>query len=250
MLSLTAQKRELSGKKVKALRQKGLLPAVLYGPKIKSQSLVVGVKEFEKIYQEAGESSLIELVVGKEKTPVLIHQLQRDPLTSGFLHVDFYAAPLTQEIEAKVPLVFEGSSPAVKELGGTLVKNMTEIEVKALPQDLPHDIKLDISGLKTFEDSIFVENLSLPEKVKVLKDSKEVIAHVVPPTKVEEELAKPIEEKVEEVEKVEEKKEERGEAPPPTETEEQTKGGQEGEPKKDEGAKRKGVKKEAKKEQG
>jgi large subunit ribosomal protein L25 len=106
-----------------------------------------------------------------------------------------------------VPLIFEGESKAVKELGGTLVKNISEIKVKALPLNLPKEIKVNIEKLKTFEDEIFVSDLKLPEGVKILKNPKEIVAFVAPPEKVEEELAKPVEEKVV-VEKVAEKKKE------------------------------------------
>jgi len=210
MITLSAKIREVSGKKTKTLRKKGILPAVLYGPKIKSLSLEVNTKKFEKIYQESGETSLISLEMPgeKKKTLVLIHEIQRDPLTDKISHIDFYQAPLEEEITVKVPLVFEGDSPAVKELGGTLVKIFHELEVKTKPENLPKEIKADISSLKTFEDALAIRDLKVPAGVEIIKESDEIIAEVLPPEKVEEELAKPVEEKVEEVEKVEEKKEE------------------------------------------
>lgn len=115
---------------------------------------------------------------------------------------------MEEEIEVKIPLIFEGSSPAVKELGGTLVKNISEIVVKAKPQNLPHEIRVDIGELKTFENHILIKDLKIPSEVKILKEAEEIVASVSQPEKIEEELAKPIEEKVEEVEKVEKKKEE------------------------------------------
>jgi len=207
MLTLEAKIRSVLGRKTKTLRKQGLLPAVLYGPKTKNQPLQLDEKEFERAYQEAGESSLISLKVGKESFKVLIHQLQLDPLSGKILHVDFYQPSLTETTEVKVPLSFEGEAPAIKELGGTLVKNISEIEVKALPQDLPHEIKVDLSGLKTFEDHILVKDLVVDEKVEVLRDPEETVVQALPAEKVEEELEKPIEEKPEEPEKVEEKKE-------------------------------------------
>jgi len=211
MLALSAKIRQNNfGKKTKALREKGLLPAVVYGPKIKALPLELDYKSFEKVYKEAGESSLISLEIEKEKEkpPVLIHEIQRDPLSDKIIHVDFYQVPLTKEVEAKVPLIFEGEPPAVKELGGTLLKNISELEVKSLPQNLPKEIKIGVLNLKTFEDHILIKDLKLPKEVKVLKDPEEIVASVTPPEKVEEELEKPIEEKVEEIEKVEKKKEE------------------------------------------
>ena len=176
------------------------MPGVLYGPKIKPLPLEIDLKEFEKIYKETGESTLISLEVAdlKRKYLVLIHDLEKDPVTEKIIHIDFYQPSLEEEVTAVVPIVFGGVSPAVKELGGTLVKNIHELEVKALPQNLPHEIKVDISKLKTFEDDILVKDVILPKEVKILKDPAESIALVTPPEKVEEELVKPIEEKAEE----------------------------------------------------
>jgi large subunit ribosomal protein L25 len=214
MLSLSAKiRKDLGGKKVKALRKKGIIPAILYGPGIKNLPLEIDSKEFEKILREAGESSLIKLQIGDEKMrnkefTVLIHEIEKDPLTLKPIHIDFYQPKLKEEVEVLVPLIFEGESKAVKELGGTLVKNISEVRVKALPLNLPKEIKVSIEKLRTFEDEIFVSDLKLPEGVKILKDPREIVAFAAPPEKVEEELAKPVEEKVEEVEKVVEKKEE------------------------------------------
>jgi len=169
----------------------------------------INLKEFEKIYKAAGESSLISLEVDKKKFLVLIHEVARDPLTDKLFHIDFYQPSLEKEVTVTLPLVFEGEALAVKDSGGTLVKNISEIEVKAFLQNLPHEIKVNIENLKTFADNIKILDLKLPEGVKVQRAAGEIVAHVLAPVKVEEELVKPIEEKVEEVEKVEEKKEEK-----------------------------------------
>lgn len=211
MLELKAKVREATGKRVKILRQRGLVPAVLYGPKIKKNELLeINLKEFEKVFKEAGESSLISLKIedAKGENLVLIHEIEKDPLTGSPSHIDFYQPDLEKEIEAKVSLVFEGESLACKDLGGTLIKNVSEVRVKAKPQLLPKEIRIDIAKLKTLEDNILVEDLLLPEGAKVLKDAKDIIAFAVLPEKIEEELAKPVEEKVAEVQKAEEKKEE------------------------------------------
>lgn len=204
MLTLKAKKRETLGKKVRELRQRGVLPAVLYGPKTENLPLEIDLKEFENIYKEAGESSLVSLQVGSDKFSVLIHEIRKDPLTGKPIHVDFYQPILTEEVEATIPIVFEGEALTVKELGGTLVREISEVEVKALPQNLPHEIRVNIGSLKTFEDEILIRDLKVPEGVKIQREPDEIVAIVTPPEKVEEELEKPIEEKVEEVEKVEE----------------------------------------------
>jgi large subunit ribosomal protein L25 len=212
MLILKAEKREKTGKKVRVLRQRGVLPAVLYGREIKNLTLEVDSGEFEKVYQQAGESSLLSLELGEKKFPVLIHQLKRDPLTDKPIHVDFYQPVMTEEVEATVPIVFEGEAPAVKELGGTLVREISEIEVKALPQNLPHEIRVKVDNLKSFEDEILIKDLNLPPGVEIQRKSEEIVALVTPPEKVEEELEKPIEEKVEEVKTAKAEKEKKEEA--------------------------------------
>ena len=115
---------------------------------------------------------------------------------------------MKEEVQVKVPLVFEGTSLAVKDLGGTLIKNISELEIKALPQNLPHEIKVSIDGLNTFENHILVKDLNLPKDIKVLAKPDEIIVSVAQPAKVEEELAKEIEEMVEDVEKVVKEKKE------------------------------------------
>ncbi len=185
------------------------LAGVLYGPGVKNESLKLDYKEFEKIYKEAGSSSLITLGLGTKKNIVLIHDIQKDPLKGNFIHADFYQPNLKEKIEAKISLVFNGESEAVKDLGGTLIKDIHELEVKALPQDLPKEIEVDISRLKAMNSVIMVKDLNVADGVEIIKDPNEIVASIAAVEKVEEELEKPIEEKVEEVEKVEkeEKKE-------------------------------------------
>ncbi len=207
MIKLIAKIRKEQGRRTNSLRRSERIPAVVYGHKVKNISLDVDYKEFEKVLREAGESSLIELNVEgeKEKKLVLVHDLQRDAVTDKFIHIDFFQASLTEEVEVDVPLVFEGISLAVKDLGGTLVKNISELVVKALAQNLPHEIKVSIENLKTFGDHILVKDLILPKDVKTSVRPDEIVVSVVEPAKVEEELAKEIEEKVEDVGKVEKK---------------------------------------------
>jgi len=220
MFNLSAKIRKNLGKKVKRTKGEGILPGVLYGPELReSQNVEINLKDFERVFKGAGESSLISLEIGEKIFPVLIHDFQKDPLTEKFIHVDFYQPKLREEIEVRIPLVFDGEAPAVKELGGTFIKNISEVRVKAFPQNLPHEIRVNIGKIKTFEDFILIQDLSMTENVKILNHPDEIVASVAPLEKVEEELEKPIEEKVEEVEKVvsekkegEAKKESEGEA--------------------------------------
>lgn len=215
-MELKAQVRDTLGRKLKSLREKGILPAVVYGPGHKPISIQVDYEEFRKVFEIGGESTLIKLKLGDQIKNVLIHEISTDPISDKFIHVDFYQVRMDKVITAEVPLVFEGEAPAVKSLDGVLLKNITEVEVEALPKDLPREIKIDISFLDNFDKHIRIKDLDLPQGVKILAEPEEMVASVIPP-RTEEEL-KALEEKPEEkVEEVEVAKE--GEAPTPTEGE-------------------------------
>ncbi|MDP2641321.1 MAG: 50S ribosomal protein L25 [Candidatus Yanofskybacteria bacterium] len=202
MLSLSVQPRGEG----KVQRDNGMIPGVVYGPKRASVSVLVSEKEFAKIYEEAGENSLVSLKLQDEETPILVHEVQLDPLSGRFLHVDFYQPALDEKIEIAIPLAFEGEAPAVLELGGTFLRNIDEVRVRALPQNLPHEIPVQVERLATFEDRILVQDLIVPSDVEIVNDPQETVAQVVPPERVEEELAAPVEENVEQVERIVEEK--------------------------------------------
>ena len=166
------------GKKIKSLRKEGFLPAVIYGAKEASRPVVLNLKEFEKVWREAGESSLIELELGGEKKGVLIKEVQTDPVKDIPIHADFQAVSMDEKIETEVAIHFTGESPAVKNFGGVLVKVLHEIEIEALPADLPQSIEVDISGLLNLEERFLVKDLKLPPGVKVLAQSDEVVPFV------------------------------------------------------------------------
>lgn len=188
--------------------EEGMMPVVLYGAKRENISLLVDKKEFTNLYSEAGESTLITLEIeGKKEKPfVLIYDIQRNPLNGEIIHADFFEPNLKEEVEAEVPLVFLGEAPAVKDFDGTLVKNMHTVNVKALPQNLPHEIQVNIETLKTLDDVIHIKDLNIPKDVELLHDDGAVIVMISSPENVEEELDKPIEEE-KEVEVVGEKEE-------------------------------------------
>ncbi|MDD5040739.1 MAG: 50S ribosomal protein L25 [Patescibacteria group bacterium] len=188
-LRLEAQRREITGKGVRTLRGKRQIPAVLYGHGVKNINLVLDERIFESIYKKAGGTSLIDLVVGSDKPiKVLIHDVQRDPLKGNNIHADLYQVKMTERISAEVQLIFTGVSKAVKDLGGTLVKNLDHLKIECLPQDLVHEIAVDITPLSGFEDMIRVKELKLPPGVTVKVDAEDVVAMVEPP-RTEEELS-------------------------------------------------------------
>jgi len=210
MISLSAKIRTEKGRKTRFLREQNRIPAVVYGFKKENILVDVDYQEFLKVLKKVGESTLFELRIEGEKKErlVLIHDIQRDPISDRIIHIDFFQPSLKEEVEAEVPLVFEGTAPAVKELGGTLVKNLSVVKIKALPQHLVHELKVSLGKLKTFKDHIFIKDISLPPYVKILVSPTEIVASVVPPEDVEKELGEKIEEKVEEVKRIEKEKEE------------------------------------------
>ncbi len=182
MQEILVKTREKVGKGLNVLRRDGALPAVLYGEDIPSTPVSISRKDFEKALARAGETSLIAVKLDHGKTyNVLIHDVARDPLTLKPIHADFYAVNMDKPIEAKIPLNFVGESPAVKNESGILVKVLHELEIKALPKDLPHAIEVDLAPLQKLDDKIHVRDIKLPPGVEVKADSGEVVVLVEPP---------------------------------------------------------------------
>jgi large subunit ribosomal protein L25 len=197
-LTLKADKRKIFGRKVKSLRAAGRLPANIYGKNIKSLAIQLLFNDFEKVYKKAGETGIIELVIGKEERPALIHNVQLDPVTDTPLHIDFRQVNLKEKIIADIPIELVGESPAEKGGLGTVVQYIDEIEVEALPTDLPESFEMDVSKLKEVDQLIQVKDIAVDkEKVKVKSDAKQIIVKVEPPRE-EEEMVPPMEEVVEE----------------------------------------------------
>jgi len=204
-ITLLATKRTLKGKKVKTLRRREQLPAVVYGRKIEPETLTLDSREFEKVYQQAGTSSLVDLVIeDKDPRRVLIHEPQYDPVTSRPIHVDLYAVRMDEKIETEIPIKFIGQSPAVEEQGGNFIANLDSLRVRCLPADLISEIEVDISGLVNLEDQIRLSDIKLSEKLEVLDDQEEVLALVEAPRSEEELEAELAEDKTSEEEAVEE----------------------------------------------
>lgn len=176
---------------VDALRKQGKIPAVFYGPKESATPITIDGKAFDKVYKEAGESTVVTLQgVGDEKD-TMIHEVDYHPVTGKPLHVDFYVIEKGKKVQTHVPLEFvgEADAPAIKSLGGTLVKVVHEIEIEAMPKDLPHEITVDVSGLDTFESRITLADLKLPVGVTALGNMEDTIVSVAEPK--EEEIETP-----------------------------------------------------------
>jgi len=183
---LEAKERKICGRKVKKLRREGILPANLYGKKIKSQALEVSLGDFQKVYKEAGETKLIDLKVGTETFPVLIHNVQLQPVTGAPLHVDFHYVSLKEKTTAMVPVEITGESPAVKQGIGVLIQPISELEVEAFPQDLPERLVVDISRLSQVDDQVTVSEIEVDkEKVLIKADPSQIVVKIGPLEKEE-----------------------------------------------------------------
>jgi len=178
---LNAQKRELLGRKVRQLRRDGWLPATMYGKGFEAVSLQVNLKEFNKIYQHVGESGLVDIEMNETTYPVLFRNPQFHPVWGELVHVDCYKVNLKEKIVTTVPLEFVGESPIVK-LGNIMVPVTEEIEIEALPTDLPEKIEVDISGLDSLESMITVADLIVDrDKIEIKTDAEQVIVKVEEP---------------------------------------------------------------------
>lgn len=205
-IAITATKRKVTGRKVKNLRKQGILPSNVYGKKVNSISLQVKTKDFKEVYEKAGETGLVELnIEGDSKTKkgdraVLIHNVQKDPVTDELLHVDFYQVDLKEKVTTKVPIELIGETPAEKSGIGTTVQYLDEIEVEALPMNLPEKFEVDLSNLEEVDQATYIKDLKIDAtKATIKQDPKQVIIKVEPLRK-EEVAEEPEEEKEEEEE--------------------------------------------------
>jgi large subunit ribosomal protein L25 len=177
MLTIQFETRDTK-KSLPAERKGGNVPAVFYGPKEKSTPILVKETEFKKVWKEAGESSIIVLKNGGEEHEALIQDVDIHPVTGIPRHADFYVIEKGKKLEVAVPLEFVGVSGAVKDLGGTLVKVLHELDIEALPKDLPHHVEVDISLLSGLDSQILAKDLKLPAGVEMKADADEVVAAI------------------------------------------------------------------------
>ncbi len=183
--SLSALKRTLGGDKTRA---EGQLPAVVYGGTAAPDSVAVDYPQFVKLYRQAGEASLIDLTIdGKDAGKVLVQDVQYDPVSDRPIHADFRRIDMNKLMTATVELKFTGEPPVVKALGGTLVTNLTSVQVRCLPKDLVSSLTIDLTGLNTYEDVIKVKDITLPRGVEIISAKQtDLVAKAVPALSEEE----------------------------------------------------------------
>lgn len=187
-LALHAEERQVLGKKVKKLRKDGNIPGHVFGKGVEGENVLILAKEFLKTFKEAGETGLIDLKIGKEKVrPVLIRDVQYDPVSGDPIHIDFFQVNLTQKVKAPVPLVLIGEQPEVIKLGEAIsLQTINEVQVEALPTDLVEKIEVDISSLKAIDDAITIGQLSYDRsKLTILSQDEEIVVKLAPAVSAE-----------------------------------------------------------------
>ena len=194
-LELAVDARSVLGKQTKRLRRAGTVPGVVFGKSTDSIPVQVDAKHFETLYHAAGRTTIFQLVVpGHGAKSAIIKSVQRHPLSGRALHVDFFLPDLTIELQVDVPLVFVGEAPAIEATGGSLFTSLDHLKVSALPADLPNEITVDVSSLVDLEAAIHVSDLGVAsDSVTVLNDPEEMVAKVLPPRVVEEEVPEVVE---------------------------------------------------------
>jgi|SRR5690606_15605133 len=174
---LTAETRQ-PDLKASQVRANEMVPASLYGHNVEPIAVSLPAAEFNKVFQKAGRSSLVEITLGDTKKAVLFKEPQYHPINGEVMHIDLFAVNMTETIKADIPLVFENEAPALDSGEATLVTNKDQLEVECLPSKLPHDLKVDLSSLANIDDAIYVKDVKLPEGVEVLNDPEEIIVLV------------------------------------------------------------------------
>lgn len=183
MSILSANLRTPASKAARALRHQGVIPGVIYGHGVENLPISVDEKAFIKVFRQVGETTLFDLAInGQAPVKVLIQEVQRHPVSGIFQHVDFHQVRMDEKLEVDIPVKFVGESPAVKELGAILVRVVNELHVKCLPNDLVHEIEVDLSSLAKLNDDITLKQIKLPKGIEVVGLTlDEVIATVTAP---------------------------------------------------------------------
>lgn len=176
--SLKAEKRTITGKKVKHLRREGILPANIFGKGMKSISLQLPLKDFREVYDKVHETGLVDLTIGDEMYPVLIQNIHIQPITHTPLHADFFKVNLKEKVKATIPIVGVGEPKAVTDKIGVLLQSLSEVEVEALPADLPENIEINLEGLAQIDDSLTIADLKVPSGVEVMAEAAEMIFRI------------------------------------------------------------------------
>lgn len=180
-IKLEASRRNVIGKKVKALRREGHLPAVIYGKHMDPLPILLDLRSTTKILREVSRATILTIDVEGEEFTTLVRERQRGILTGEYEHIDFLAISMTETVRTQVNVFVEGQSPAEEEFGAVVMTGADSIEVEALPGDLPESLTVDVSVLVNIGDTITVADLDLPKGVSVLSEPTEMLAVLTVP---------------------------------------------------------------------
>jgi large subunit ribosomal protein L25 len=180
-IELRAQSRTVFGKKTKALRRSGIVPATLYGPRTEALSLQMAAKEISTVLDQAGTNRLISLRIDDAGKPrmILARDVQRDVVTQSLLHVDLYEVVMTEKISAEIPITLIGEAPAVTNKEGLLVRGIDSLQVHCLPDQLSEAIEVDLSVLEVQDQAILVKDLMVGQDIEILTSPDEVVVKVL-----------------------------------------------------------------------
>lgn len=184
---IKVEKRTVTGTQVKRLRRQGVLPGVVYGHKVESYPIQMDNHSTTQLMRKITPTTLVTLDLGGKKTKVIVRERNYDVVTGQLLHLDFLAVSMTEQLRAMVALELVGIAPVLDEVPGSLLNHMlNELEIEALPNDMPERIAVDVTILATTDDVITVADLNLDDKITVLTDESEVIVSIAYVTEEEE----------------------------------------------------------------
>jgi large subunit ribosomal protein L25 len=193
-MELEVSKREVKGKNVRFLRRQGTTPANIYGHGLESTAIQADTKTLKQVVAKAGKTDLVSLKVAGSAEPriALIREIQRNPLTTELIHVDFYQVQMTEKIKADVPLVFVGDAPALKKKNVSILHLMDTIHIEALPDALPHNLEVDMARLVEIDSALFVKDIPLGAGVTLISDPEQMVVKAAEARReAEEVVAKP-----------------------------------------------------------
>ena len=208
---INATPRIVVGKQVRALRREGLIPAVLYGPRMDPINVSLEAHTSSRILKKMTASSLVTVLLDGKEYPALVREKQRNFIKGNLLHIDFQVISMTEKLRTKVGIVLEGESPVVHEFMAVLVNGLEELEVECLPSDLPERIIVDVSNLANIGDGIYVKDIVVSDKVDILDNMEEMIVFATSSYEEPEEEEVEVEEDLEEPDVIEKGKKEEGE---------------------------------------
>ncbi|MFC2064124.1 50S ribosomal protein L25 [Chloroflexota bacterium] len=208
---VNATPRTVVGKQVRALRREGILPAVLYGPRMDSINVSLDERSATRILAKITASSLVTVLLDGKEYPALVREKQRNFIKGNLLHVDFQVISMTEKLRTKVGIVIEGEAPVIHEFIAVLVNGLEELEVECLPSDLPERIVVDVSSLANIGDGIYVKDIVVSDKVEILDDMEEMIVFATSSYEEPEEEEVEVDEELEEPDVIEKGKKEEGE---------------------------------------